>query len=91
MLLRETLLFLHLVGAAAWIGGMLTMVMAVRPPMVLIELPAQRLRYVTAVMARLFALVAVAIAVIFATGPGTWAEASTCSRAACRRWSASHR
>src|SRR5690606_33439241 len=28
MLLRETLMFLHLLGAAVWIGGMVTMVVA---------------------------------------------------------------
>lgn len=68
MLLRESLLFLHLIAAALWIGGMATMVVAVRPALPLIEAPPQRVRYVAAVFGRLFAAVAVAIAVLFASG-----------------------
>jgi uncharacterized membrane protein len=67
-LLREMLLFLHLSAAALWIGGMATMVVAVRPALPLIEAPPQRVRYIAAVFGRLFAAVAVAIAVLFASG-----------------------
>lgn len=68
MLLRETLLFLHLIAAAVWVGGMATMVVAVRPALPLIEAPPQRVRFALAVFARLFAAVAVAIVVLFASG-----------------------
>lgn len=68
MLLRETLLFVHLLGAALWIGGMATMVVAVRPALPLIEAPPQRVRYIAAVFGRLFAAVAVAIGVLFGSG-----------------------
>lgn len=68
MLLRETLILLHLLGAAVWIGGMVTMVGAVRPALPLIEAPPQRVRFAAAVFARLFAAVAAAIVVLFGSG-----------------------
>lgn len=68
MLLREIELFLHLLAAAVWIGGMVAMLGAVRPALPLIEAPPQRLRFAAAVLGRPFAAVAVAIAVLFASG-----------------------
>ena len=64
------LLLLHLLGAAMWIGGMATMLLAVRPSLPLIEAPPQRVAFMAAVFARLFAAVAAAIVLLFASGLG---------------------
>jgi len=68
MLARELLLFLHLLAAAAWIGGMFTMLFAVRPALAQIDTPPLRLRVMVALLERLFAAVAVAIGVLLASG-----------------------
>jgi uncharacterized membrane protein len=58
----------HLLAATVWVGGMATMVAAVRPSLPLIEAPPQRVRFIAAVFARMFAAVAVAIVLLFASG-----------------------
>jgi uncharacterized membrane protein len=68
MALRELLLLIHLLAAAMWVGGMATMTFAVRPALPLIDAPPQRVRFVAAVFARLFAAVAVSIVLLFASG-----------------------
>ncbi len=68
MALQQTLLLVHLLAAAVWIGGMATMLFAVRPSLALIEVPPQRIAFMAAVFARLFALVTLAIVLLFASG-----------------------
>ena len=68
MAIKQALLLLHLLAAALWVGGMATMVLAVRPSLPLIEAPPQRVAFMAAVFARLFAAVAVAIVALFASG-----------------------
>jgi uncharacterized membrane protein len=68
MALRQTLLLLHLLAATLWVGGMATMLIAVRPSLPLIEAPPQRVRFMAAVFARLFAAVAGAIVLLLASG-----------------------
>jgi uncharacterized membrane protein len=68
MVMHQLLLLVHLLAAASWVGGMATMVSAVRPSLPLIEAPPQRVRFIAAVFARLFAAVAVAIVLLFASG-----------------------
>ena len=65
---RELLLWIHLLAASLWVGGMATMLWAVRPALPLIEAPPQRVGFAAAVFARLFALVTVAIVLLFASG-----------------------
>lgn len=81
MAIQQTLLLIHLLAAALWIGGMATMLFAVRPSLPLVEAPPQRVAFMAAVFARLFALVAGAIVLLFASGlalvarSGGWAAA----------------
>jgi len=67
-LLHSTLLLLHLLGAVAWVGGMLFAHFALRPAVAEVLEPPQRLRLMLAVFRRFFAGVAVAVVVILATG-----------------------
>jgi uncharacterized membrane protein len=65
--MQALMLFFHLAAAIAWMGGMLFIVAVLRPALVALEPPA-RLKLVEAVLARFFAMVAVSIAVLLATG-----------------------
>jgi uncharacterized membrane protein len=67
--LHATLLCLHLLAAALWVGGMATIVLAVRPAaMQVLEAPPLRLQLLAATLARFFTLVQIAIVVLLATG-----------------------
>lgn len=59
---------LHLLAAVFWVGGMLLMLLAVRPAAVALLEPPLRLPLLTAVLSRFFVGVWVAIAVLLATG-----------------------
>ena len=67
-------LFLHLAAAIFWMGGMAFMVMALRPVLAEQLAPQQRLPLIAAVLKRFFAVVAVSIAVLLATGVTMLAE-----------------
>jgi uncharacterized membrane protein len=69
-LLPALLLFLHLLAAAFWVGGMATMHFAVRPAAVASLEPPLRLPFMAAALSRLFVGVSTAIAVLLATGLG---------------------
>lgn len=62
------LLFLHLLGVVAWVGGMFVVNFAVRPAITAELQPAQRLPVMTQVLGRFFFWVGIAIAVILASG-----------------------
>jgi uncharacterized membrane protein len=66
--LHAILVLLHLLGAVAWVGGMLFAHVVLRPAVAEMPEPAQRLRLMLAVFRRFFAGVAVAVAVILGTG-----------------------
>jgi uncharacterized membrane protein len=68
MLLYATLLCLHLLAAALWVGGMAVMHFAVRPAAVQSLEPPQRLPFMAAALQRFFTLVSGAIAVLLASG-----------------------
>lgn len=68
MLLHTTLLSLHLLAAALWVGGMATMHFAVRPAAVRTLPPPQRLPFMAAALGRFFVAVNVAIALLLASG-----------------------
>ena len=70
MLLYATLLCLHLLAAALWVGGMAVMHFAVRPAAVQMLEPPQRLPFMAAALGRFFAAVNIAIAVLLVSGLG---------------------
>ncbi|MFA6262547.1 MAG: CopD family protein [Bacteroidia bacterium] len=65
------LLTLHLLAAAFWVGGMATMLFAVRPAVIAtLQAPPQRLALLAAVLQRFFAGVTVAVVLLLASGVG---------------------
>lgn len=66
--MHNLLVFLHLAGAIFWMGGMAFMVLALRGPASEQLAPPQRLPLLCAVLRRFFAVVAVSIAALLATG-----------------------
>ncbi|MBB3180259.1 CopD family protein [Variovorax sp. Sphag1AA] len=64
------LLFLHILSAAYWVGGMALMHFAVRPSAVATLEPPQRLPFLAATLERFFVGVSTAIALLLATGLG---------------------
>jgi uncharacterized membrane protein len=62
------LLFIHLLSAAFWVGGMATMHFAVRPAAVATLEPPLRLCTMTAALRRFFVGVDAAIALLFVSG-----------------------
>ncbi len=69
-LLIATLLFLHLLAAAFWVGGMAVMHFAVRPAAVATLEPPQRLPFMALTLSRFF--VGVSIAIVVALVSGLW-------------------
>jgi uncharacterized membrane protein len=67
-ILHALLLFLHLVAAAWWVGGMAAMHFAVRPAAVATLEPPLRLPFLAATLARFFVGVSTAIPVLLASG-----------------------
>ena len=67
-MLPSLLLFLHLVSAAFWVGGMAVMHYAVRPAAVSTLEPPSRLPLMAQVLHRFFAGVSVAVAVLLVSG-----------------------
>ncbi|MDM0075661.1 CopD family protein [Variovorax sp. J2P1-59] len=68
LLLHTTLLFLHLLAAAFWVGGMAVMHFAVRPAAVATLEPPMRLPLLAATLSRFFVGVCAAIVVVLASG-----------------------
>ena len=62
------LLFLHLVAAAFWVGGMATMHFAVRPAAVATLEPPLRLRTMAAALRRFFVGVDASVTLLFVSG-----------------------
>lgn len=67
-ILPATLLFLHLLAAAFWVGGMAAMHFAVRPAAVATLEPPLRLPFMADALARFFVGVSIAIGVLLASG-----------------------
>lgn len=67
-MLQATLLCLHLLAAALWVGGMATMHFAVRPAAVHTLEPPLRLLFMSAALGRFFGWVSVAVIVLLASG-----------------------
>jgi len=68
MLLHATLLCLHLLAAAFWVGGMALMHFAVRPAAVQVLQPPLRLPFMAATLGRFFVGVNVAVIVLLLSG-----------------------
>lgn len=66
--LTALLLFLHLIAAAWWVGGMAVMHFAVRPSAVATLDPPLRLPFMAATLSRFFVGVSTAIGVLLASG-----------------------
>jgi len=64
------LLFLHILSAAFWVGGMALMHFAVRPAAVAMLEPPNRLRFLAGTLERFFAGVSTAIALLLVSGFG---------------------
>jgi len=62
------LLFIHLLAAAFWVGGMATLHFAVRPAAIATLEPPLRLRTMAAALRRFFVGVDAAVTLLFATG-----------------------
>lgn len=67
-MLRQLLLSIHLLGAITWLGGMFFAYFALRPAAAEVLAPPQRLPLWAAVFARFLPSMAVAIALLLATG-----------------------
>jgi uncharacterized membrane protein len=59
---------LHLISAIVWMGGMTFMLFALRPSVMALMEPQPRAQLMAEVWRRFFAIVAVAVVVLFATG-----------------------
>ena len=66
--MRNLLVFLHLAAAIFWMGGMAFVVLALRPAVHAQLQPPQRLPLMVQVLRRFFAVVALSILVLLATG-----------------------
>lgn len=67
-MLRQLLIFLHLAGVIAWVGGMFFAYFCLRPAAVEVLEPAKRLPLWSATFARFLPYTAIAVLVILATG-----------------------
>ncbi|RZI72514.1 MAG: hypothetical protein EOP80_13435 [Variovorax sp.] len=67
-LVNAVLLFLHLLAAAWWVGGMAVMHMAVRPAAVAALPPPLRLPFMAAALGRFFFGVSLAVVLLLASG-----------------------
>jgi uncharacterized membrane protein len=68
-MLHALMLCLHLLAAALWVGGMATVVLAVRPAAIqVLEAAPLRLQMLSATLARFFTLVQIAITILLASG-----------------------
>jgi uncharacterized membrane protein len=59
---------LHLISAIVWMGGMTFMLFALRPSVMALMEPQPRAQLMSEVWRRFFAIVAIAVVVLFATG-----------------------
>jgi uncharacterized membrane protein len=73
-MLRQLLIFGHLLGAIAWIGGMFFAYFCLRPAAAEVLEPPLRLPLWTATLARFLPYTAVAVAVLLGTGTALLAE-----------------
>ncbi len=73
---------LHLISAILWMGGMAFMLFALRPAAVATLDPQLRAKLMSEVLQRFFAIVAVAVLVLFATGAHLYTSTFKAAKAA---------
>lgn len=73
---------LHLISAIVWMGGMTFMLLALRPAILAVMEPQPRARLMGEVWQRFFAIVAVAVLVLFSTGTYLYTAAFKAAKAA---------
>jgi len=73
-LVHHSLLFLHLVSAIVWVGGMFFAHFALRPSAAEVLQPPLRIALMTAALVRFFRFVSLAVAVIVLSGFGMLAS-----------------
>ncbi|MGA8514637.1 MAG: CopD family protein [Burkholderiaceae bacterium] len=73
---------LHLISAIIWMGGMTFMLFALRPATLALMEPQPRAKLMGEVWQRFFAIVAVAVLVLFATGTYLYTSAFKAAKAA---------
>jgi uncharacterized membrane protein len=65
---KAVIIFLHIISAVVWVGGMIAMRYAAHPSFMEIESPIKRLERISEALKRLFKIVAVFILILAATG-----------------------
>ncbi len=65
---KTIIIFLHIISAVIWIGGMIAMRYAAHPSFMEIESPAKRLERISDALKRLFKIVLIFIFILAATG-----------------------
>ena len=83
---NKLLLFIHLMGAIVWMGGMSLVLLALRPAALRVLQPPLRQQLLLQVLRGFFPLVWLSIALLL--GTGTWAMASVGMAAAPPGWHA---
>ena len=78
----NALVFVHLVCAIVWMGGMAFMLLALRPAVLTQMEPQPRARLMGEVWRRFFAIVLLAIVALFATGTNLYTAAFRAAREA---------
>ncbi|MEN3027736.1 MAG: hypothetical protein ABDH29_00570 [Aquificaceae bacterium] len=68
----KSLLFLHLLFAMVWIGGMVYSLLFLRPSLKELAQEEQRQRFLKSVFSRFFSAVWLSLLVLFLTGMGLW-------------------
>lgn len=80
--MHELIKLTHLVAAILWMGGMAFMLLALRPALLAQLEPQPRARLMAEVWRRFFAVVAVSVLALFATGGSLYAAAFRAAREA---------
>ncbi len=65
---KVVILFLHIISAVIWVGGMIAVRYAAHPSFMQIESPAKRLESISYALKRLFSIVFVFVFILAATG-----------------------
>ena len=84
--MNKLLLFIHLIGAIVWMGGMTLVLLALRPAALRVLQPPLRQQLLLQVLRGFFPLVWLSIALLL--GSGAWALASVGMAAAAPGWHA---
>jgi uncharacterized membrane protein len=78
--MNQLLLFLHLVAAFVWLGGMVFAHFCLRPAAIATLAPPQRLPLMRAALGRFFALVGASLVVLWASGLAMFAAAASAGK-----------